>query len=163
MEKTTAIIASPKDLEATPEDWSVVPQGVREKVIFMLLSGEFPTDGDIARRAGVRPAYITHILNSDPELVRLRKEAEREMAQRIEKSAVELAMTGRNEIAREKAHEFLLKKLYADKYSDDITPVGNGKGSRKVIVEFNMKEIPVDENGIPTAKSKSPLEDSIDV
>lgn len=163
MEKTTAIIASPKDLESTPEDWSVVPEGVREKVIFMLLSGEFPTDGDIARRAGVRPAYITHILNSDPELVRLRKEAEREMAQRIEKSAVELAMTGRNEIAREKAHEFLLKKLYADKYSDDITPVGNGKGSRKVIVEFNMKEIPVDENGIPTAKSKSPLEDSIDV
>ena len=163
MDKTTAIIASPKDLESTPEDWSVVPEGVREKVIFMLLSGEFPTDGDIARRAGVRPAYITHILNSDPELVRLRKEAEREMAQRIEKSAVELAMTGRNEIAREKAHEFLLKKLYADKYSDDITPVGNGKGSRKVIVEFNMKEIPVDENGIPTAKSKSPLEDSIDV
>lgn len=162
-EKTTAIIVSPKDLDTTPEDWSVIPPGVREKVIFMLLSGEFPTDGDIARRAGVRPAYITHILNSDPELVRLRKEAEREMAQRIEKSAVELAMRGRNEIAREKAHEFLLKKLYADKYSDDITPTGSGKGSRKVVINLKLPEIAVDENGIPIAKSKSPLQEPIDV
>ena len=162
-EKTTAIIASHKDLAATPEDWSTVPQGVREKVVFMLLSGEFPTDGEIARVAGVRPAYITHILKSDPELARLRKEAELEMAQRLEKSAVQLALEGRNEIAREKAHEFLLKKLYADKYSDDISPVGNGKGSRRVVINLKLPEIAVDENGIPIAKSKNPLQEAIDV
>lgn len=162
-EKMTAIIASPKDLTATPEDWSTVPQGVREKVVFMLLSGEFPTDGEIARKAGVRPAYITHILKNDPELARLRKEAEFEMAQRLEKSAVQLALEGRNEIAREKAHEFLLKKLYADKYSDDVAPVGNGKGSRKVVINLKLPEIAVDENGIPIAKSKNPLQEAIDV
>ena len=85
------------------------------------------------------------------------------MAQRLEKSAVQLALEGRNEIAREKAHEFLLKKLYADKYSDDVAPVGNGKGSRKVVINLKLPEIAVDENGIPIAKSKNPLQEAIDV
>lgn len=163
MAKTTAVVATNKALAATPEDWSAVPKGVRDKVVCMLLSGEFPTDAEIARVAGVRPGYITHILKADPELAKLRQEAELEMAQRIEKSAVELALTGRNEIARQKQHEFLLKKLYPDKYGDDTMPTKGGKGSRKVVINLKLPEIAVDENGIPIAKSKNPLKEAIDV
>lgn len=163
MAKTTAIVATNKALAATPEDWSVVPKGVRDKVVCMLLSGEFPTDAEIARVAGVRPGYITHILKADPELAKLRQEAELEMAQRIEKSAVELALTGRNEIARQKQHEFLLKKLYPDKYGDDSALSNSAKGIRRVTIDLKLPEVPVDENGIPVAQSKNPLREAISV
>lgn len=163
MAKTTAIVATNKALAATPEDWSAVPKGVRDKVVCMLLSGEFPTDADIARVAGVRPGYITHILKADPELAKLRQEAELEMAQRIEKSAVELALTGRNEIARQKQHEFLLKKLYPSKYGDDAALSNSAKGIRRVTIDLKLPEIPVDENGIPVAQSKNPLQEAISV
>lgn len=163
MAKTTAIVATNKALAATPEDWSAVPKGVRDKVVCMLLSGEFPTDAEIARVAGVRPGYITHILKADPELAKLRQEAEREMAQRIEKSAVELALTGRNEIARQKQHEFLLKKLYPDKYGDDSALSNSAKGIRRVTIDLKLPEVPVDENGIPVAQSKNPLQEAINV
>lgn len=163
MAKTTAIVATNKALAATPEDWSAVPKGVRDKVVCMLLSGEFPTDAEIARVAGVRPGYITHILKADPELAKLRQEAELEMAQRIEKSAVELALTGRNEIARQKQHEFLLKKLYPDKYGDDSALSNSAKGIRRVTIDLKLPEVPVDENGIPVAQSKNPLREAISV
>lgn len=163
MAKTTAIVATNKALAATPEDWSAVPKGVRDKVVCMLLSGEFPTDAEIARVAGVRPGYITHILKADPELAKLRQEAELEMAQRIEKSAVELALTGRNEIARQKQHEFLLKKLYPDKYGDDSALSNSAKGIRRVTIDLKLPEVPVDENGIPVAQSKNPLQEAINV
>ena len=163
MAKTTAIVATNKALAATPEDWSAIPKGVRDKVVCMLLSGEFPTDAEIARVAGVRPGYITHILKADPELAKLRQEAEREMAQRIEKSAVELALTGRNEIARQKQHEFLLKKLYPDKYGDDSALSNSAKGIRRVTIDLKLPEVPVDENGIPVAQSKNPLQEAINV
>ena len=163
MAKTTAIVATSKAFAATPEDWSAVPKGVRDKVVCMLLSGEFPTDADIARVAGVRPGYITHILKADPELAKLRQEAELEMAQRIEKSAVELALTGRNEIARQKQHEFLLKKLYPSKYGDDAALSNSAKGIRRVTIDLKLPEIPVDENGIPVAQSKNPLQEAISV
>lgn len=163
MAKTTAIVATNKALAATPEDWSAVPKGVRDKVVCMLLSGEFPTDAEIARVAGVRPGYITHILKADPELAKLRREAELEMAQRIEKSAIELALTGRNEIARQKQHEFLLKKLYPDKYGDDAALSNSAKGIRRVTIDLKLPEVPVDENGIPVAQSKNPLQEAISV
>lgn len=85
------------------------------------------------------------------------------MAQRIEKSAVELALTGRNEIARQKQHEFLLKKLYPDKYGDDSALSNSAKGIRRVTIDLKLPEVPVDENGIPVAQSKNPLQEAISV
>lgn len=140
-----------------------LPDGVRDKIVFMLLSGEFPTDAQIAKTVGVSPTVITRMLKNDPELVEKRKEAEREMAQLIEKSAVELAMTGRNEIAKQKAQEFLLKKVYADKYGDDAENTGSEKGSRKVVINLNLPVTKTDENGIPICQSPDPLVDAIDV
>ena len=141
----------------------VIPTGVRDKIVFMLLSGEFPTDAEIARAAGVTPAVVTKMLKNDPELVEKRKEAEREMAQQIERSAIQLATSGRNEIAKQKAQEFLLKKVYADKYGDDAESGNPEKGSRKVIINLNLPVTKTDENGIPLCQSTNPLEEAIDV
>lgn len=140
-----------------------IPEGVRDKIIYMLLSGEFPTDAQIARSVGVQPSVITRMLKNDPELVERRREAEREMAQQIEKSAVELAMTGRNELARQKAQEMLLKKVYAEKYGDNAENTTSEKGSRKVVINLNLPTIKTDENGIPICNSASPLMEAIDV
>ena len=141
----------------------VIPTGVRDKIVFMLLSGEFPTDAEIARATGVAPAVVTKMLKDDPELVEKRKEAEREMAQQIERSAIQLATSGRNEIAKQKAQEFLLKKVYADKYGDDAENTGSEKGSRKVVINLNLPVTKTDENGIPICQSPNPLVDAIDV
>jgi len=140
-----------------------VPQGIREKIIFMLLSGEFPTDAEIARVCDVSPGYVTKMLKSDPELAEKRKEAEREMAQQIEKSAVQLALTGRNEIAKQKSQEMLLKKLYPEKYGDDAENTSAEKGSRKVNIYLKLQEVKTDADGIPIAQSASPLVEAIDV
>ena len=140
-----------------------VPQGVRDKIICMLISGEYPTDADIARATGVSATYITKLLQSDPELAEKRREAEREVAQLIEKSAIELAQRGRNEMAKQRSQEFLLKKMYADKYGDNAEKVNSEKGSRKVIIKLKMEEVQTDANGIPIAQSANPLQDVIDV
>lgn len=141
----------------------IVPQGIRDKIVFMLLSGEFPTDAEIARTVGVSPSFVTKMLKNDPELAEKRKEAEREMAQQIERSAVQLALTGRNEIARQKSQEMLLKKLYSDKYGEDAENTSTEKGSRKVIINLNLPVTKTDENGIPICQSNNPLMDALDV
>ena len=141
----------------------IVPQGIRDKIVFMLLSGEFPTDAEIARTVGVSPSFVTKMLKNDPELAEKRKEAEREMAQQIERSAVQLALTGRNEIARQKSQEMLLKKLYSDRYGDDAENTSTEKGSRKVIINLNLPVTKTDENGIPICQSDNPLMDALDV
>lgn len=140
-----------------------VPQGVRDKIICMLISGEYPTDADIARATGVSATYITKLLQSDPELAEKRREAEREVAQLIEKSAIELAQRGRNEMAKQRSQEFLLKKMYADKYGDNAEKVNSEKGSRKVVIQLKLPEVKIDSDGIPIAQSANPLQEAIDV
>lgn len=136
-----------------------LPTTTRDKIILMLLSGEFPSDADIARATGVRPFIITKLLASDPELVVRRKEAEREMAQAIEKSAFTLATQGRNEMAKQKSQEFLLRKLMPEKYGDNSEMTNGTATSKRVVINFNMPEVKTDQDGIPVIESKSPLEE----
>lgn len=143
--------------------YAPVTEELREKIVLLLLSGEFPTDAEIAKAVNVKPSYITTILKHDPELAERRNEANLLMAQMIEKSAVDLALNGRNEIAKEKAHEFLLKRLYPDKYGDAAESGNTEKGSRKVIINLKMPVMKTDNNGFPVAQSANPLTDAIDV
>ncbi len=136
-----------------------LPETTRDKIVLMLLSGEFPSDADIARATHVRPFVITKLLASDPELVVRRKEAEREMAQAVEKSAFTLATQGRNEIAKQKSQEFLLRKLMPEKYGDESSVSNGVNTSKRVIINFNMPEVKTDQDGIPIIESKSPLEE----
>lgn len=129
----------------------------RAKIISMLISGEFPIDGEIARAANVPVSVVTNMLKADPELVELRKQSELEMAQQIERASVNLAVNGRNEMARQKAQEFLLKKLMPEKYGDDSAHNSATVG-KKVNIFLKLPEVNVDADGIPLAKSENPLQ-----
>ena len=130
----------------------------RNKIVRMLISGEFPVDAQIARECGVSVSVVKGMLDADPELRRLREESQEEMAQMIEQSAVNLAINGRNEIARQKSQEFLLKKLMPDKYGEDADDRRTLKTLKRIMLAKELPVVPVDENGIPVAQSESPLE-----
>ena len=130
----------------------------KKKIVKMLVSGEWPVDAEIARACKVPVCVVKEMLEKDPELRRLRLESQEEMAQMIEKSAVNLAINGRNEIARQKSQEFLLKKLVPNKYGDDADDARMLKSFKRILLAKELPTIPVDENGIPIAQSKSPLE-----
>lgn len=134
----------------------------RAKIVTMLVSGEYPTDMEIAVVCDVTPAFIQKVLSEDKELAEARRQAEIEMAQRIERSAMQLAIESRNPIARQKAQEFMLKKLMPDKYGDNASNIPLGKG-KKINISLTMPEVAVDENGIPIVKSANPLQEAIEV
>lgn len=137
-----------------------IDNGTRQKIIQMLLSGEHPVDAEIARACNVSALTVSNILKKDPELVRLRRNAELEMAQLIERSGFQLAISGRNEIARQKAQEFFLKKLMPEKYGDDAELNRSAQSGKRIVLMPALPVVSVDANGIPIsqAKSKSPLE-----
>ena len=137
---------------------AVIPHDKRDKIIRMLVSGEFPVDADIAKECDVPVAVIEQLLKSDPELIECRRQSERQMAQLIEQSSARLAINGRNEIARQKAQEFMLKRLMPEKYGDDASVNKSNRSIKRILFVKSLPTVEVDENGIPIAKSRSPLE-----
>jgi hypothetical protein len=133
----------------TEESLPVVSEQTRNDIIRMLASGEFPVDADIARACRVPVKVVQQLVKSDPELAELRRQAELEMAQLIEKAAVELAISGRNEIARQKSQEFLLKKLVPEKYGENAEQINPQNMQKRIILMPALPVIAVDENGIP--------------
>lgn len=125
----------------------------RVKIVTMLVSGEYPSDAEIAKAADVPTRVVTKMLKSDPELAELRRQGELEMAQLIEKASIDLATNGRNEMARQRAQEFMLRKLMPEKYGDSATGVGGGKQSKMVNIVLNMPEVKVDKDGIPIGET----------
>jgi hypothetical protein len=83
------------------------------------------------------------------------------MAQMIERSSVKLAIGGRNEIARQKAQEFMLKKLMPEKYGDDASVNKSSRSIKRILFVKSLPTVDVDENGIPVAHSRSPLEPQV--
>ena len=134
-----------------------VPRETRDKMVRMLVSGEFPIDSEIAEACNVPVAVVEQLLKSDPELAEVRRQSERQMAQMIERSSAQLAIGGRNEIARQKAQEFMLKKLMPDKYGENANINDSARSMKRVIMVRELPVIDVDENGIPIATSHSPL------
>ena len=61
-----------------------LPRDKRDRIIRMLVSGEFPVDADIAKECDVPVAVVEQLLKSDPELAECRRQSERQMAQLIE-------------------------------------------------------------------------------
>lgn len=135
-----------------------VSRETRDKIVRMLVSGEFPIDSEIAEACNVPVAVVEQLLKSDPELAEARRQSERQMAQMIERSSVKLAIGGRNEIARQKAQEFMLKKLMPEKYGDDASESKSSRSLKRILLVKELPTVDVDDNGIPIAKSKSPLE-----
>lgn len=135
-----------------------VTRDTRDKMVRMLVSGEFPIDSEIAEACNVPVAVVEQLLKSDPELAEVRRQSERQMAQMIERSSAQLAICGRNEIAMQKAQEFMLKKLMPEKYGDDASENKSSRSLKRILLVKELPTVDVDDNGIPVAKSKSPLE-----
>lgn len=135
-----------------------VSRDTRDKIVRMLVSGEFPIDSEIAEACSVPVAVVEQLLKSDPELAEVRRQSERQMAQMIERSSAQLAIGGRNEIARQKAQEFMLKKLMPEKYGDDASVNKSSRSIKRILFVKSLPTVEVDENGIPVAHSRSPLE-----
>lgn len=129
----------------------------RALIAKMLISGEFPIDAVIARAAGVPTIIVTDMLKKDPELVKLRESAEREVAQMIEAAGVSLCLKSRNDMARANLIPKLLEKMMPEKYGDKQDGGGSGGGGKKIIINMTLPEVKVDDDGIPI-ESKSPLE-----
>ena len=146
-------------METLPSSPDQISEETRQKIIRMLISGEFPVDSAIARACNVKPSVITRMLAKDPQLAEYRMDAEREIAQNIERSAIELAMSARNEMARQKGQEFLLKKMMPEKYGDNASFSSSGSGAKKIIVAPVLPVMKVNADGMPIeeAKSESPL------
>jgi len=126
-----------------------IPRDKRDKIIEMLVSGEYPIDAAIARAVDVPVKVVHDLLESDPELKEMREQAQEEMAQRIEAAAVDLALNGRNEIAKQKQQEFLLRKLRPAKFGDHADKLSGMKMPRRVVLMPALPVVAVDADGIP--------------
>lgn len=130
----------------------------REMVIDLLSSDTLYTDAEIAKECDIPINEIQRVIYDDPDLCALRRYAERDMVQKIERSAMDLAIKGRNEMARQKSQEFMLRKLKPEVYGDNADAFRDRKDYKRILLVKELPVIPVDENGIPIARSHSPLE-----
>ena len=130
----------------------------REMVIDLLSSDNLYTDSEIAKECDIPVSEIQRVIYDDPDLRALRRYAEHDMVQKIERSAMDLAIKGRNEMARQKSQEFMLRKLKPEVYGDNADAFRDKKVSKRILLVKELPVIPVDDNGIPIARSQSPLE-----
>lgn len=155
-EQTTAV--------ATSECTAHISPTVRNRIIRALISGEYPVDAEIAGACKVPISVVEKLLSDDPELRELRRQAERRSAQLIERASVDLAINGKNQMARQKAQEFMLKHMMPDKYGDSVNAGKSSQSVKRIMIVKELPVVNVDENGIPIARSASPLESkAIDV
>lgn len=143
---------------ATSSGTAQVPDRVRKKIATLLISGEYPVDSEIALACDVDVSVVEKLLADDPELRELRRQAEKRSAQLIERASVDLAINGKNQMARQKAQEFMLKHMMPDKYGDSVNAGKSAQSMKRIMIVKELPVVDVDENGIPIAKSKSPLE-----
>lgn len=149
---------------ATSECTAQISPTVRNRIIRALISGEYPVDAEIADVCKVPVSVVERLLADDPELRDLRRQAERRSAQLIERASIDLAIHGKNQMARQKAQEFMLKHMMPDKYGDSVNAGKSSQSIKRIMIVKELPVVNVDENGIPIAKSKSPLESkAIDV
>ena len=135
-----------------------ISSAVRNRIIRTLISGEHPVDSEIAAICNVPVSVVEKLLSDDPELRELRRQAERRSAQLIERASVDLAIHGKNQMARQKAQEFMLKHMMPDKYGDSVNAGKSAQSVKRIMIVKELPVVDVDENGIPIAKSRSPLE-----
>ena len=150
MAVTTAVAASNGTAQISPT--------VRNKIIRALISGEYPVDAEIAAICNVPVSVVERLLSDDPELRELRRQAERRSAQLIERACFDLAINGKNQMAKQRAQEFALKHIMPDKYGDSVNAGKSAQSVKRIMIVKELPVVDVDENGIPIAKSRSPLE-----
>lgn len=134
----------------------------REKILKMLKSGQFPVKAEIARACMCSVGTINRILADNPEIEEAWHEAVEEQIGMVERSMFDLAQNAHFEPAREKAAEFILTHHKPEVYSETAQLLGAAKTAKKrVVMVAKLEEVAVDDNGIPIAKSESPLKQEL--
>ena len=120
----------------------------RKQICELLLSGELLTDGEIAKKVKLSPVVVTELLATDPEFLRLCRQRDIEISQKIERASVELALSGKNQVAMQKAQELHLKKIMSDRYGD-LANAGARTARKRVNIVLELPETKTDANGMP--------------
>lgn len=120
----------------------------REQIRELLLSDNIYTDGEIARKVKMSPVVVTELLSTDPEFLRLCRQRDIEISQKIERASIELALSGKNQVAMQKAQELHLKKIMSDRYGD-LASAGARTARKRVNIVLELPETKTDANGMP--------------
>ena len=124
----------------------------REQIRELLLSDNIYTDGEIAKKVKMSPVIVTELLSTDPEFMRLCRQRDIEISQKIERASIELALSGKNQVAMQKAQELHLKKIMSDRYGD-LANTGTRTARRRVNVVLELPETKTDANGLPVLQT----------
>ena len=136
-----------------------------EKMMSMLRCGKFPVKAEIARACMCSVGTVDRFLERHPEIKEEWNQAIQEQVGMVERSMFDLAINGSFEPAKEKAQEFILTHHKPEVYSETAQLLGAANtAKRRVVMVAKLEEVAVDDNGIPIAKSESPLkQEAIDV
>lgn len=129
----------------------------RAKIVRMLESGCYPNLSMIARACQTTTATIRNMFNKDPSLKQKFHDAIEAKINEVEESAIDLAINGCNEIAKQKAQEFILKHKKPEEYGENAEAlVAATKAVKRIIVAPVLPTIAVDANGIPIQPNPEP-------
>lgn len=138
----------------------------RAKIIAMLESGCYPNVSQIARACKTTRMTIWNMLHADPDLSKRFHSAVAAKIDEVEESAIDLAINGNNEIAKQKAQEFVLKHKRPEEYGENAEVLAAAaRAVKRIIVAPQLPTIPVDSNGIPIEfkKQEEPVEAEAEV
>lgn len=169
------MLERPKDLPITPRtrkhDKTLakiagpVSSQAYSKMRELLQQGELSMS-EIAKAIGVHVLTVKKLLENDVDLAAEYNAQWDERIARVEDSMISMALgNGRNEIAQEKAQEFILRYNKPKKYSEAVARQSAAPSEKRINISLNLPTIAVDANGIPIPKvqSANPLQEVIDV
>lgn len=127
-----------------------LPPVVVNRIREMLLAGTRHLT-QVARACNVTTDSVKRLVEQDPELKALHDAAYEEKMEQVEDAMFEQAINGDNEIAKEKAQEYLLRfrrpKVYSPELSDAAAM--GGQQTRRIIIAPILPVCQVDKDGIP--------------
>lgn len=92
----------------------------RARICRLLSGGLYPDLSTIAKLAETSRAAIEREIKKDPQLETMYNSALMAQIDKVEQAAIDLAINGKNEIAKQKSQEFILKNMRASRYNEKL-------------------------------------------
>lgn len=110
----------------------------RERILKLLSGGFYPDLTAIAKIANTTRDAIEKSMKKDPAIERAYNSALMSQVDKIEQAAIDLAINGKNEVARQKSQEFLLKNLRASKYNEKLALAQSQSNAPRISVSLKL-------------------------
>ena len=136
---------------------SQLPTVVQKRIREMLEAGTRHLT-QVAKACGVSTCVVKRMVESDPELKALHDAAYEEKMEDVEDAMFDMAVNGDNEVAKEKAQEYLLRYRRPKTYSPDLCDqaASGGTPTKRIVIVPVMPVTPCDANGIPIQPKQEP-------